>query len=60
MRDHRRSWPDAFETAGAISATYMVEGVSLEVAALLWVRYMAHAAASTPDESALQDLRSAA
>ena len=56
MRDHRRSRDDAFETAEAISATYMAEGISSEVAALLWVRYTARAVLP----AALRDSRSAA
>ena len=58
MRDHRRSWGDAFETAEAISATYMVEGISPQVAALLWVRYITVAA--TPDKPSSHDTRAAA
>jgi len=46
MRNHRRSWQDAFETAEAISATYRAEGVSPDVAALLWVRYTTRAVAA--------------
>lgn len=60
MRDHRRSWHDAFETAEAISTTYRVEGISPEVAALLWVRYTTHTAAKPSNEPASQDFRSAA
>ena len=55
MRDHRRTWDDAFETAEAISATYMAEGISPDVAALLWVRYT-----TRPAMSASNDVRSAA
>ncbi|HEY9065081.1 MAG TPA: hypothetical protein VIO33_08870 [Burkholderiaceae bacterium] len=60
MRDHRRSWHDAFATAEGISATYMAEGISPEVAALLWVRYTTRTAAAPPDKPAEHDLRSAA
>jgi hypothetical protein len=60
MRDHRRSWDEAFETAEAISATYMAEGISPDVAALLWVRYTTQTAAAAPDDLASQDSRSAA
>jgi len=60
MRTHGRSWQDAFETAEAISATYMAEGISPEVAALLWVRYTTHIAAEAPNEPPAQDSRSAA
>lgn len=55
MRDHHRSWDDAFETAEAISPTYMAEGISADVAALLWVRYTTRTALP-----ASHDLRSAA
>jgi len=55
MRDHGRDWEDAFKTAEAISATYMVEGVSPGVAALLWVRYTTHTAAKVINESDSQD-----
>jgi len=60
MRDHRRNWRDAFETAEAISATYMVEGISPQVAALLWVRYITHPVAAAPSEPSSHDTRAAA
>jgi len=39
MRDHGRSWHDAFETAEAISAMYIAEGIGPRLAALRWVEY---------------------
>ena len=60
MRDHHRSWQDAFETAEAISATYRAEGISPEVAALLWVRYTTHTVAEPLDDPASHDVRSTA
>jgi len=37
MRDHGRSWHDAFETAEAISSMYIAEGIGPKLAALRWI-----------------------
>ena len=55
MREHHRSWHDAFETAEGITATYLAEGISPEVAALLWVRYTTRTA-SPRNQLASHDL----
>jgi len=40
MRDHGRSWHDAFEIAEAISAMYIAEGIGPKLAALRWIEYI--------------------
>jgi len=39
MRTHGRSKHEAFEIAEAISPVYRAEGISPDVAALLWIEY---------------------
>lgn len=56
MREHQHGWHDAFETAEAISPTYMVEGVSPEVAALLWIRYTTRTVTAPRQEPAARGL----